>query len=151
MLSVGDKAFDFTLTNHEGENVTLSAFKGNKVVLYFYPKDDTPGCTTEACAFRDAYDELLDKGAVVIGISADSEASHERFRNKYHLPFHLLSDTDKKVIEKYGAWGQKSMYGKTYMGIIRSTYLIDEEGIVSHIWPKVSPKKHLVQVLEALQ
>lgn len=151
MLNVNDKAIDFTLPNQDGENVSLSDFKGKKVVLYFYPKDDTPGCTTEACAFRDAYDDILDMGAVVLGVSADSEASHTKFRTKYHLPFHLLADTEKKVLEAYGAWGEKKMYGKSFMGIKRSTYLIDGDGNVSHVWPKVSPKKHAEEILEALK
>ena len=112
------------------KNISLSDFKGKKVVLYFYPKDDTPGCTTEACAFRDVYDDILDLGAVVLGVSADSEASHTKFKQKYNLPFHLLADTEKEVLEAYGAWGEKKMYGKSYMGVIRSTYLIDENGNV---------------------
>ncbi len=151
MLKTNEKAVDFTLKNQDGEDVSLSDFKGKKVVLYFYPKDDTPGCTTEACGLRDVYDDILDLGAVVLGVSADNEASHTKFRNKYNLPFHLLADTEKEVLNAYGAWGEKSMYGKKYMGVIRSTYLIDEEGNVSHVWPKVSPKKHASEVLEALK
>ncbi len=150
MLKVNDKAPDFTLSNQDGEVVSLSDFRGKKVVLYFYPKDDTPGCTTEACNFRDVYDEILEKGAVVLGVSADGEESHSKFKAKYHLPFHLLADTEKKVLEAYGAWGEKKMYGKTYMGVIRSTYLIDKEGNVSHVWPKVTPKNHAQEVLDAL-
>ena len=151
MLNVNDKAIDFTLPNQDGEPVSLSDFKGKKVVLYFYPKDDTPGCTTEACAFRDAYDDILDMGAVVLGVSADSEDSHVKFRTKYHLPFHLLADTEKEVLKAYGAWGEKKMYGKSFLGIKRSTYLINENGIISHIWPKVSPNKHAEEILEALK
>jgi peroxiredoxin Q/BCP len=151
MFKVNEKAKDFTLPNQDGTNISLSDFKGKKVVLYFYPKDDTPGCTTEACAFRDVYDEILEAGAVVLGVSADSEASHTKFKNKYNLPFHLLADTEKEVLEAYGAWGEKKMYGKTYMGVIRSTYLIDEEGNVAQVWPKVSPKKHADEVLKALK
>ncbi len=151
MLNINDKAINFTLPNQDGEIVSLSDFKGKKVVLYFYPKDDTPGCTTEACAFRDAYDDILDLGAVVLGVSADNEESHMKFRTKYHLPFHLLADTEKKVLEAYGAWGEKKMYGKTYMGVIRSTYIIDETGNISHVWPKVTPKNHADEILEALK
>jgi peroxiredoxin Q/BCP len=151
MLNVNDKAIDFTLPNQDGENISLSDFKGRKVVLYFYPKDDTPGCTTEACAFRDVYDDILELGAVVLGVSADSEESHTKFRTKYHLPFHLLADPEKEVLKAYGAWGEKKMYGKSFMGIKRSTYLIDEGGNVSHVWPKVSPKKHADEILEALK
>jgi peroxiredoxin Q/BCP len=151
MLKVNDKAIDFKLPNQDGELVSLSEFRGKKVVLYFYPKDDTPGCTTEACNFRDVYDEILALGAVVLGVSADSEESHSKFKMKYHLPFHLLADTEKEVLEAYGAWGEKKMYGKTYMGVIRSTYLIDKEGNISHVWPKVSPKKHADEILNALK
>jgi peroxiredoxin Q/BCP len=151
MLKVNEKAPDFTLSNQDGENVSLSDFKGKKVVLYFYPKDDTPGCTTEACAFRDVYDDILDLGAVVLGVSADDAQSHTKFKQKYNLPFHLLADTDKEVLEAYGAWGEKKMYGKTHMGVIRSTYLIDEDGKVAHVWPKVTPKNHADEVLDALK
>jgi len=150
MLNIGDKAVDFELNNHEGKPVTLKDFKGKKIVLYFYPKDNTSGCTIEAEGFRDVYDDILDKGAVVLGVSPDAQKSHENFRSKYDLPFHLLSDEDHSVAEAYGAWGEKKMYGKTYMGIIRSTFVIDESGNLSHVFPKVSPKKHAEEILEAL-
>ena len=121
MLSVGNKAPDFTLMDETGREISLSDFKGKKVVIYFYPKDDTPGCTKEACSFRDVYDDILAAGAVVIGISKDDTSSHQKFKNKYNLPFYLLSDPDHKVIEKYGAWQEKKMYGKTSMGTARIT------------------------------
>ena len=151
MFKVNEKAKDFTLVNQDGKDVSLSDFKGKKIVLYFYPKDDTPGCTTEACAFRDVYDDILEAGAVVLGVSADDAASHTKFKQKYNLPFHLLADTDKEVLNAYGAWGEKKMYGKSYMGVIRSTYLIDEDGNVAEVWPKVTPKNHADEVLKALR
>lgn len=150
MLKEGDKAPAFTLTDESGAEVSLSDFAGKKLVVYFYPKDDTPGCTKEACNFRDNYQQFIDKGAVVIGISADSEASHDKFKQKYELPFYLLSDPEKTTIQAFGAWGEKKMYGKTYEGIIRSTFLIDENGIVSKVWPKVKPAEHATEVLSAL-
>ena len=150
MLSPGDSAPDFTLTDASGQPVTLQQFRGTKVVVYFYPKDDTPGCTTQACGLRDAYQDILDKGAVVVGISADSEASHAKFQSKYDLPFHLISDPEKIAITGFGAWGEKSMYGKTYEGITRSTFILDENGVVTHVFPKVSPKSHADEVLAAL-
>jgi peroxiredoxin Q/BCP len=150
MLKEGDKAPAFTLTDESGAEVSLSDFAGKKLVVYFYPKDDTPGCTKEACNFRDNYQQFTDKGAVVIGISADSEASHGKFKQKYELPFYLLSDPEKTTIQAFGACGEKKMYGKTYEGIIRSTFLIDENGIVSKVWPKVKPAEHATEVLSAL-
>jgi len=151
MLEAGTKAPDFTLTDDKGTVVSLSQFKGKKVVVYFYPKDNTPGCTTEACAFRDVYDAMLAKGAVVIGISADSESSHEKFKEKYNLPFFLLSDPEKKVIKEFGAWGEKKLYGNSFLGIIRSTFIIDEKGMISKVFPKVTPKDHAEEVLNALK
>jgi peroxiredoxin Q/BCP len=151
MLKSGDSAIDFTLTGSEGESVSLSQFKGKKVVLYFYPKDDTPGCTTEACGFRDVYDYILETGAVVIGISPDGQVSHKKFREKFGLPFYLLSDEEHKVAESYGAWGEKKMYGKSYMGILRSTFIIDENGVVIKVYPKVTPDGHGDEVLKVLQ
>jgi len=151
MLKVNDKAIEFTLSDDKGENISLSDFKGKKVVVYFYPKDDTPGCTKEACSFRDIYDDILEAGAVVIGISPDSGASHDKFRNKFTLPFYLLSDPEHKTAEAYGAWGEKKLYGKTSMGIIRSTFIINEEGIVIKAFPKVSPEGHGEEVLKYLQ
>ncbi|CEM62920.1 thioredoxin-dependent thiol peroxidase [Treponema phagedenis] len=150
MLTVGKKAPAFTLKNEDGESVKLSQFKGKKIVLYFYPRDNTSGCTTEACAFRDVYDDILDKGAVVIGISPDSESSHAKFKAKHALPFYLLADPEKEVIQKYEAWGEKSMFGKKYFGVVRSTYIIDEEGKITHVFPKVSPKNHAAEILAAL-
>ena len=149
-LEVGQKAPDFAVLNDKGEKVKLSDFKGKKVVLYFYPKDDTPGCTKEACAFRDGIDEIKKRGAVVIGVSADSVDSHKKFRSKFDLNFPLLADTDKKIIEAYGTWKEKSMYGKKYMGIERTTFVIDEHGKISHIFPKVKVDVHYDEVLEAL-
>jgi thioredoxin-dependent peroxiredoxin len=150
MLKEGEKAPDFHLEDDKGNTIRLSDFAGKKVVIYFYPKDNTPGCTKEACSFRDVYDEILEKGAVVIGISADSVKSHGNFRNKYSLPFYLLSDPGKEVIQAYGAWGEKKMYGKTYMGIIRSTFILGEDGKVIKVFPKVTPKEHGKEVLENL-
>lgn len=150
MLKEGDKAPDFSLNDDAGNVVSLGDFKGKKKVVYFYPKDDTPGCTTEACGFRDGYDDILAKGAVVLGISADDIDSHVKFKKKYNLPFHLLSDPDKKAINAYGAWGQKSMYGKKYEGIIRSTFVVDENDVVIKAFPKVKPDGHAQEILELL-
>ncbi len=150
MLQEGSIAPDFTLSADGGGEVTLSSYRGKRVVLYFYPKDDTPGCTTEACNFRDDYSELIAAGAVVLGISPDSVKSHDKFKLKYQLPFALLSDPDHQVAEMYGAWGEKKMYGKTYMGIVRSTFIIDEEGRILKVFPKVQPKNHSQEVLAAL-
>ncbi len=150
-LKVGQKAPDFTVTNEAGQKVKLSGFKGKKVVLYFYPKDDTPGCTKEACAFRDGIDEIKNHGAVVLGVSADSAESHKKFKGKYALNFPLLADTDKKIIEAYGTWKEKSMYGKKYMGIERTTFIIDGQGKITHIFPKVKVDEHYDEVLDALE
>ena len=150
MLKKGDKAPDFSLPDQDGKIIKLHEFAGKKVVIYFYPKDDTPGCTIEACAFRDAYDLFLEKGAVVIGISADDTASHDKFRKKYGLPFHLVSDESHQLIEKYGAWGEKNMMGKKYMGITRSTFVIDENGTILKDFPKVTPEGHAEEVLKFL-
>ena len=151
MLDVGDKAPAFSLEDQSGKTVKLSDFKGKTVVLYFYPKDDTPGCTREACAFRDEHSALRKAGAVVLGVSPDSGASHAKFAGKYGLPFPLLADTGHAVSEKYGAWGEKSLYGRKFMGIIRSTFLIDGSGKVAHVWPKVKVDGHVDQVLEAIR
>lgn len=150
-LEPGAKAPAFTLTADDGSKVRLSDFAGKPVVLYFYPKDDTPGCTRQACAFRDAEADLKKAGAVVLGVSADDTASHAKFRDKYNLNFPLLSDTDHKVAEKYGAWREKNMYGKVSMGIQRSTYLIDQAGKVARVWKRVKVDGHDAQVLAALQ
>jgi len=149
-VKVGQKAPDFTALNDKGEKVKLSDLKGKKVVLYFYPKDDTPGCTKEACAFRDGIDEIKAKGAVVLGVSADSVDSHKKFKSKFDLNFALLADTDKKMIESYGVWKEKSMYGKKYMGIESTTFVIDEQGKIAHIFPKVKVDQHYDEVLKAL-
>jgi peroxiredoxin Q/BCP len=149
-LKVGQKAPDFTLADDGGQKVKLSDFKGKKVVLYFYPKDDTPGCTKEACSFRDGFDAIKSRGAVVLGVSADSVDSHKKFKSKFELNFPLLADPDKKMIESYGVWKEKSMYGKKYMGIERTTFVIDPQGKISHIFPKVKVAEHYDEVLEAL-
>jgi len=151
MLKVGDKAPDFKLQDETGKQISLSDFKGKKVVIYFYPKDDTPGCTAEACSFRDVYDDLLEAGAVVIGISKDEASSHKKFKDKYNLPFYLLSDPDHKVIEQYGAWREKKMYGKVTMGTVRITYIVDGEGIIRKVYDKVKPEGHGKEILEALK
>jgi thioredoxin-dependent peroxiredoxin len=149
-LKVGQKAPDFTVLNDKGEKVKLGDFKGKKVVLYFYPKDDTPGCTKEACAFRDGIAEIKRAGAAVVGVSADSVDSHKKFKNKFDLNFPLLADEDKKIVEAYGVWKEKSMYGKKFMGIERTTFIIDEQGKISHIFPKVKVDQHYDEVIEAL-
>lgn len=149
MLKEGDKAPDFTTKDQNGEKVKLSDFKGQKVVLYFYPKDDTPGCTKEACSFRDADDVYKSKGIKVFGVSTDDEKSHQKFISKFQLPFDLLADTDKDIVEKYGVWGEKSMYGKKYMGTLRKTFLIDENGKIAHIFDKVNVSEHADEVLKA--
>jgi peroxiredoxin Q/BCP len=148
-LKVGDTAPDFTLPTDGGGSVTLSRFRGKKVVLYFYPKDDTTGCTKQACAFRDSDSDFANFGAVIIGVSKDSVASHDKFKKKYVLPFILASDEKSDVCERYGVWVQKSMYGRKYMGIERATFLIDEKGVIRHIWPKVSISGHIEEVLTA--
>ncbi|MGD9049442.1 MAG: thioredoxin-dependent thiol peroxidase [Anaerolineae bacterium] len=150
MLEEGIMAPDFTLTADGGSEVTLSDYRGKQVVLYFYPKDDTPGCTTEACNFRDDYSEILAAGAVVLGVSPDSVKSHDKFKGKYDLPFPLLSDPEHEIAERYGAWGEKKMYGRTYMGIIRSTFVIDRDGKIAKVFPKVRPKNHSQEVLAVL-
>jgi peroxiredoxin Q/BCP len=150
MLKIGDKAPTFTLLDKNYQNVSLKDFKGKKVVLYFYPKDMTSGCTQEACDFRDAFPAFNKLKAVVLGISADSAASHNKFADKYELPFTLLSDENKEVVEKYGVWKEKSMYGKKYMGIERTTFLIDGKGIIKNIFPKVKVAGHVEEVMKAL-
>ncbi|OYP32373.1 thioredoxin-dependent thiol peroxidase [Rhodopirellula sp. MGV] len=149
-LEPGTKAPAFTLKDHEGNKVKLSDLKGNPVVLYFYPKDDTPGCTKEACAFRDRYDEMKTLGAQLFGVSADSAESHAAFRDKYELPFPLLVDEKHTMMEKYGAWREKNMYGKKSMGIQRSTYLIDADGKIAKVWKRVQVDGHDQKVIEAL-
>ncbi|HTS88459.1 MAG TPA: thioredoxin-dependent thiol peroxidase [Gemmatimonadales bacterium] len=151
MLQIGDSAPDFALPSDEGETVRLADLRGKKVVLYFYPKDDTSGCTTEACEFRDQWAAVKRAGAAVLGVSPDGTASHERFRRKYKLPFPLLADVDHSVAAAYGAWGEKRMYGRSYMGILRSTFIIDERGRIQAVFPKVKPKGHAQEVLAALR
>lgn len=149
MLKEGVKAPDFTAKDQNGNKVKLSDLKGQKVVLYFYPKDDTPGCTKEACSFRDANDVYAEKGIKVLGVSTDDEKSHQKFISKYELPFDLLADTDKKIVEKYGVWGEKSMYGKKYMGTLRKTFLVGEDGKIVKIFEKVNVSEHADEVLKA--
>lgn len=146
----GSRAPAFTLTNDNGQKVRLSDFKGRYVVLYFYPKDDTPGCTREACAFRDAATQLNSADAVVLGVSTDDQKSHEKFREKYSLNFPLLCDVDHAVAEKYGAWREKNMYGKKSMGVVRSTFLIGPDGKIIKVWKRVNVDGHDAAVLEAL-
>jgi peroxiredoxin Q/BCP len=147
ILSPGDKAPDFHATDQDGNPVSLSGFKGSKLIICFYPKDDTPGCTAEACNLRDNYDLLLKKGFKIIGVSADDERSHKKFIEKYVLPFPLIPDKGKDILRKYGAWGKKKMYGKEYEGILRTTFVISEEGVIEHIIRKVDTKDHTAQIL----
>lgn len=151
-IEEGKPAPDFTLQDTDGNNVSLSDFRGRSVVVYFYPKDDTPGCTKEACGFRDLWQDIQDAGAVVLGVSPDDAESHRKFVDKYSLPFTLLSDPDKNMMAEYGAWGEKNMYGRKTVGVIRSTVIVDAEGNVRKHWRKV-PKAadHPAKVLEALQ
>jgi peroxiredoxin Q/BCP len=146
-LQIGDQAPEISAKDQNGNEVKLSAFKGKKVILYFYPKDDTPGCTAQACNLRDNYESLLNSGYVVLGVSVDNEKSHQKFIKKYELPFPLLADTDHAIVEAYGVWVEKSMYGKTYMGTARTTFVIDEDGIISEIIQKVDTKNHTDQIL----
>ena len=150
LLSVGDKAPAFRTTDQDGKPVALSDFKGRKIVLYFYPKDDTPGCTKEACSFRDNLGRVTSKGAIILGVSRDDTVSHVKFREKYDLNFPLLSDDKGRVTEAYGVWKKKNLYGREYFGIERTTFLIDEGGKVARIWPKVHVEGHTDEVLAAL-
>jgi thioredoxin-dependent peroxiredoxin len=150
MLAEGKKAPAFTLPDRNGNKISLKDFSGKNVVLYFYPKDNTSGCTAEACDFRDSLPNFKKVDAVVLGVSPDSPASHKKFADKYELPFTLLSDEDKKVLEKYGVWQEKSMYGRKYMGVVRTTVIIDGKGIVKKIFPKVKVKGHVEEVLKTL-
>jgi thioredoxin-dependent peroxiredoxin len=149
-LKAGDDAPGFEATDQKGNAVSLKKFKGKKVILYFYPKDNTSGCTTEACNLRDNYSDLTKKGFVVIGVSADSEKSHQGFADKYDLPFYLIPDEGKAIINAYGVWGEKKMYGKSYEGIFRTTFIISEEGIIEKIINKVDTKNHTKQILQEL-
>ena len=150
MIEIGAKAPDFMLQDTNGNAVSLSDFKGRKVVLYFYPKDNTPGCTRQACAFAAAYDAFRSKDIAVIGISRDSVASHVKFAEKYSLPFTLLSDPDRVAIEAYGVWQEKKMCGKVSMGVVRTTFIIDEDGNISHIMPRVKPDTNAAEILAML-
>jgi len=146
-IKVGDPAPDFMAKDQNGKELSLSQFKGKKIILYFYPKDDTPGCTAEACNLRDNYADLIARGFVVIGVSGDSEVSHTKFTEKYRLPFYLISDDQKKIIKTYNAWGMKKLYGKSYEGILRITYIIDEKSHILKIFEKVNTKDHTNQIL----
>jgi peroxiredoxin Q/BCP len=150
MIAEGQEAPDFELTSDAGDAVRLSSLRGKPVVLYFYPKDDTPGCTTQACGIRDAWGEFERAGAVVLGVSPDDERSHVKFRDKYKLPFTLLADTDHDVAEKYGVWGEKKYMGRSYMGVSRSTFVIGEDGTVKKVFEKVKPDTHADDVLAVL-
>jgi thioredoxin-dependent peroxiredoxin len=150
MVEEGQEAPDFELTSDEGERVKLSQFRGKPVVLYFYPKDDTPGCTTQACRIRDSYNDFEERGAVVLGVSPDEESSHVKFKQKYGLPFTLLADPEHTVSELYGVWGERKYMGRTYMGVERSTFLIDPDGRISSVMRKVKPDTHVERVLQAL-
>ena len=149
-LKEGDLAPAIKARDENGELITLEEYKGKKVVLFFYPKDNTPGCTAEACDLRDNYARFMKEGFEIIGVSADSELSHRNFKSKYELPFRLISDVDKKVLQDYGAWGEKKMYGKSYMGILRTTFIINEEGYVEKILRKVKTKEHSEQIFTEL-
>jgi len=149
-LKEGDPAPEFTVSTNGGGRVSLSDFKGKNVVLYFYPKDDTPGCTKEACAFRDHFAQFREKGTVVLGVSIDPVKTHDKFVQKYKLPFTLLADEDRKIVEAYGVWGQKSFMGRKYLGTFRVTFLIGPDGVIKKIWPSVKPEEHAEEVLAAL-
>jgi peroxiredoxin Q/BCP len=151
MLKAGANAPEFSLLADDGGAVTLQDLRGTPVVLYFYPKDDTPGCTKEACQFRDSWKDVQQAGAVVLGVSPDSVTSHQKFKQKYNLPFPLLADADHQVATAYGAWGEKSRYGRTYQGILRTTFLIDRDGRVARVFENVKPEGHAAEVLAALR
>jgi len=150
-LKVGDLAPDFSFTDLNGQLKTLKDYRGRQVVIYFYPKDNTPGCTAEACSLRDHYDAFREKGFEIIGVSADSAKSHDGFRNKYQLPFELISDQEKEIIQRYGVWGEKKMMGRTYMGILRHTFVIDTEGRIAAIIDKVDTKNHARQLFDEIK
>lgn len=151
MLTVGTKAPDFSLSDQHGNTVTLADFAGKKIVLYFYPRDNTPGCSRQACAFAGAYEDFKTMNVAVIGVSKDSVASHVKFAEKYSLPFILLSDTELQVIQAYDVWQEKKNYGKVSMGVVRSTYIIDEKGIIEKVMPKVKPDTNAAEILEYLR
>jgi thioredoxin-dependent peroxiredoxin len=151
LLAVGTQAPEFTASDQDGKKHTLRDFRGKKVIVYFYPKDNTPGCTKEACAFRDNFAKFRQLNVEILGVSIDGEKSHQSFAQKYDLPFTLLADPDKRLVEAYGVWGEKRLYGKTYMGTNRVTYLIDEIGKIAAVFPKVKPDKHAEELLSVLQ
>ena len=150
-LQPGDKAPAFKGINQDGREISLKDFSGKKLILYFYPKDNTPGCTAEACNLNENYDAWLEKGFEVVGVSPDSPESHQKFREKHGLKFDLIADTDKEILKAYGAWGEKNMYGKKYMGVLRTTFVIDEKGIIRDILKKVKTKDHTNQIMQDLQ
>ena len=149
-LTIGDKAPEFNLKDQNGDDISLSSLKGKRVILYFYPKDDTPGCTVEACNFRDDFSLYTDRDTVILGVSPDGEKSHQKFIKKFNLPFSLLCDEDHSVAEIYGAWGEKNMYGRKYMGIVRTTVQIDKDGMIEQIYEKVKAKIHSKEILETI-
>jgi peroxiredoxin Q/BCP len=151
MLKEGSTAPAFTTTDAAGNTVKLKDLRGEKVVLYFYPKDDTPGCTKEACSFRDAFSKFKKRGITILGVSPDKETSHKKFAEKYKLPFTLLADTDHAIAEAYDSWGEKKFMGRTYLGVLRNTFLIDEKGKIKKIFQKVKPEEHASEVLEAFE
>ena len=150
-LKSGDKASDFTSVDQNGKQIKLSDYKGKRLILYFYPKDNTSGCTAEACSLRDGYEQLSNLGYEVIGVSPDSEKSHQSFIKKYDLPFRLISDTNQIVASLYGVWAEKKMYGRSYMGILRTTFIIDEKGMIIHVISKVNTADHVKQILEIVK
>lgn len=145
-LKAGQKAPFFQGKDQNGNQISLDDYRGKKLVLYFYPKDNTPGCTNEACNLRDNYNELIDRGFAIVGVSPDSEKSHQKFAGKHKLPFPLIADTEKKIMSDYGAWGEKKMYGRTFMGVLRTTFIINEEGIIEEVIKKVDTKNHADQI-----
>ena len=151
LLEEGAKAPMFEGKNQNGEIISLDLFKGKKLILYFYPKDNTPGCTAESCNLRDSYEDLLDKGYEVIGVSPDSEKLHLKFIDKHNLPFNLIADTEKEILKTYGAWGPKKLYGREYEGVLRTTYVINEEGLIEKIFKKVKTKDHVNQILAEME
>jgi thioredoxin-dependent peroxiredoxin len=150
-LKAGDRAPEFSGSNQDGKIIKLSDYSGRKLILYFYPKDDTPGCTAEACNLNDNYNVWLDKGFEVVGVSPDNVKSHRKFKEKYNLKFDLIADTEKQILQDYGAWGEKSMYGKKYMGVLRKTFVIDENGLIQDVFEKVETKNHTKQILNKLE
>ncbi|MCY1720127.1 thioredoxin-dependent thiol peroxidase [Prolixibacteraceae bacterium Z1-6] len=150
-LKIGDQAPDFQGVNQNGERIGLKDFAGKKLILYFYPKDNTPGCTAESCNLNDNYDAWLEKGFDVVGVSPDSEKSHQKFIEKFGFKFNLIADTEKEILEAFGVWGEKSMYGRKYMGVFRTTFVINEEGVIVEIFEKVQTKDHTNQIIEALK